>query len=72
MNLSLWRAKGTLLPQSSAGRQGTCFPLFAFEVAQAIDLDAAERRLLAGAERQTIKHKRRAPASFEYRPAPLR
>src|SRR6266850_2570022 len=51
---------------------GTCFPLFAFEVAQAIDLDAAERRLLAGAERQTIKHKRRAPASFEYRPAPLR
>ena len=51
---------------------GTCFPLFAFEVAQAIDLDGAERRLLAGAERQTIKHKRRAPASFEYRPAPLR
>jgi hypothetical protein len=52
--------------------QGRCFPLFAFEVAQAIDLDAAERRLLSGAERQTIKHKRRAPASFEYRPAPLR
>ena len=51
--------------------RGTCFPLFAFEVAQAIDLDAAERRLLAAAERQTIKHKRRAPASFEYRPAPL-
>jgi hypothetical protein len=41
-------------------------------VAQAIDLDGAERRLLAGTERQTIKHKRRAPAYFEYRPAPLR
>jgi hypothetical protein len=52
--------------------KGTCFSLFAYEVAQAIDLDAADRRLLAGAERQTIKHKRRAPASFEYRPAPLR
>ena len=52
--------------------KGTCFSLFAYEVAQAIDLDAADRRLHAGAERQTIKHKRRAPASFEYRPAPLR
>jgi hypothetical protein len=52
--------------------QGTCHAFFAYEVAQAIDLDAAEHRLLAGAERQTIKHKRRAPASFEYRPAPLR
>ncbi|OLD01779.1 MAG: hypothetical protein AUI89_03855 [Gemmatimonadetes bacterium 13_1_40CM_3_65_8] len=46
--------------------------MFAYEVAQAINLDEAERRLLAGAERQTIKQKRRAPASFEYRPAPLR
>src|SRR6266540_3688652 len=52
--------------------RGTCHALFAYEVAQAIDLDAAEHRLLAGTERQTIKHKRRAPASFEYRPAPLR
>src|SRR5438093_1589072 len=52
--------------------KGSCFPLFAYEVAQAIDLDSAERRLLAGAERQTIKQKRRAPASFEYHPAPLR
>jgi len=51
--------------------KGTCFPMFAFEVAQSIDLDAAERRLLATVERQTIKYKRRAPASFEYRPAPL-
>ncbi len=46
--------------------------MFAYEVAQAINLDEAERRLFAGAERQTIKQKRRAPASFEYRPAPLR
>ncbi|HYK83049.1 MAG TPA: hypothetical protein VEU55_07870 [Gemmatimonadales bacterium] len=52
--------------------RGTCYPLFAYDVAHAIDLDAAERRLLAGTERLTIKQKRRAPAFFEYRPAPLR
>ena len=52
--------------------KGTCFPLFAFDVARAIDLDAAERRILAGTERQTVKQRRRAPANFEYRPAPLR
>ncbi|MGH7528966.1 MAG: hypothetical protein ACREMN_01145 [Gemmatimonadales bacterium] len=52
--------------------RGTCYSLFAYEVAQAIDLDAAGRRLLAEAERQTVKQKRRAPAYFEYRPAPLR
>ena len=53
--------------------KGTCFPLFAYEVGRAIDLDNAARHvLLADAARQTIKHKRRAPAYFEYRPAPLR
>src|SRR5574341_922234 len=52
--------------------RGTCFPLFAYEVAYAIDLDAAEERVLAAKERQTVKSKRRAPAFFEYRPAPLR
>jgi len=52
--------------------KGTCFPLFAYEVAYAIDLDEAERRVVAGTERQTVKFKRRAPAYFEYRPAPLR
>ncbi len=52
--------------------RGTCFPLFAYEVAYAIDLDAAERRVLAAKERQTVKSKRRAPAFFEYRPPPLR
>ena len=52
--------------------RGTCYPLFAYDVAQAIDLDGAERRILAATERQTVKQKRRAPAFFEYRPAPLR
>jgi hypothetical protein len=52
--------------------RGTCYPLFAYEVAYAVDLDAAERQVLAAKERQTVKSKRRAPAFFEYRPAPLR
>ena len=59
------------MPQLTIAR-GTCFPLFAYDVARAIDLDAAEQRIRAGTERQTIKHKRRAPAYFEYHPAPLR
>jgi len=59
------------LPELTIVR-GTCYPLFAYDVAQAIDLDGAERRILAGTERQTVKQKRRAPAFFEYRPAPLR
>ena len=62
----------TSLPAPLVITKGTCFPLFAYDVARAIDLDVAERRLLASAERQTIKHKRRAPAYFEYRPPPLR
>ena len=52
-------------------RAGTCFALYGFEVAYAIDLDLAER-VLAGPERVRIKERRRAPGYFEYRPAPLR
>lgn len=46
-------------------------PIFVFEVAQAIDLDQAERSL-AGAERPPFRHRGRATALFQYRPAPLR
>jgi len=49
-----------------------CYPLFAYEVAQSLDLDAAAQRMRAVVERQTVKYKRRAPAYFEYRPAPVR
>jgi hypothetical protein len=52
-------------------RTGTCFALYGFEVAHAIDLDLAER-VLAAPERVRIKAPRRAPSYFEYRPAPLR
>ncbi|HWA59700.1 MAG TPA: hypothetical protein VG692_20765 [Gemmatimonadales bacterium] len=47
------------------------YPIFVFEVALAIDLDAAERSL-AGSARQTFRHRGRATSFFQYRPAPLR
>jgi len=46
-------------------------PIFVFEVAQAIDLDQTERTL-RGAERPAFRHRGRATALFQYRPAPLR
>jgi len=52
--------------------EGTCYVLFAYDVAHAFDLAAAERRLASATQRQTVKRKRRAPAFFEYDPAPLR
>src|SRR5947199_4135964 len=52
--------------------QGTCYVLFAYDVAHAFDLAAAETRLASATQRQTVKQKRRAPAFFEYDPAPLR
>lgn len=47
-------------------------PIFVFEVAQAIDLDHAERSIGSGSERQTFRHRGRATLFFQYRPAPLR
>src|SRR2546425_10270211 len=52
--------------------QGTCYVLFAYDVAHAFDLAAAERRLASATQRQTVKQKRRAPALFEYDPPPPR
>src|SRR3989441_10717208 len=52
--------------------QGTCYVLFAYDVAHAFDLAAAETRLASATQRQTVKQKRRAPAFFEDHPAPPR
>ena len=51
---------------------GTCLAVFAFEVGAAIDLDQAEQRWRAGGQRESIRHSRRAPPHFEFKPAPLR
>jgi hypothetical protein len=52
--------------------RGTCHVLFAYDIAFSIDLDAVERRITAVKQRETIKHKRRAPEYFQYQPAPVR
>jgi hypothetical protein len=52
--------------------QGTCYLLFAYDVARAIDLDQAERHVVAMKQREVWKHGRRAPKYFAYQPPPLR
>ena len=49
--------------------RGTCYSIFVYDIAFSIDLNEAER--ISSAKREAIKHKRRAPQYFEYRPAPL-
>lgn len=53
-------------------RAGCCHVSFAYDVGRAIDLDRAEQLITAQKQRDQIKHRRRAPASFQYEPAPLR
>ena len=52
--------------------RGTCHSIYVYDVAFSIDLNEAERRITSFKQRETIRHKRRAPQYFEYRPAPLR
>lgn len=52
--------------------KGICYALFAYDVGLAIDLSEAGRRITALKQRTSLKHTRRAPRYFEYRPAPLR
>ena len=52
--------------------KGTCYLLFAYDVARAIDLDQAEHHVVAMKQREVLKHGRRAPKYFEYQPPPLR
>lgn len=55
-----------------AVERGFCHSLFVYDVARSIDLDEAERRITAQTHRDLIKHRRKAPRYFEYRPAPFR
>jgi hypothetical protein len=58
-------------PDVSIAR-GTCYLLFAYDVARAIDLDEAERHIVTLKQREVLKSGRRAPKYFEYQPPPLR
>jgi hypothetical protein len=46
--------------------------LFAYDIGMSIDLDHCERLITEMKQREKIKHRRRAPKHFEYRPLPLR
>src|SRR5215467_9886122 len=50
--------------------RGTCHSIFVYDIGFSIDLKEAARRI-SSAKRETLKHKRRAPQYFEYRPAPI-
>ncbi|HYR87090.1 MAG TPA: hypothetical protein VE422_23615 [Terriglobia bacterium] len=52
--------------------RGICHSLFVYDIAFSIDLNETERRITSFTQRETIKHKRRAPRYFAYQPAPLR
>ena len=53
-------------------QQGTCYAVFAYDIALAIKLDDAERLLSTASQRGTIKRQHPAPTYFEYQPAPVR
>ncbi|MBL9000517.1 MAG: hypothetical protein JNK25_05210 [Phycisphaerae bacterium] len=55
--------------------KGVCTALFAFDIAYSIDLDRAERAAASAcddAQRDVLRHTRKTPSWFGYRPAPLR
>jgi hypothetical protein len=52
--------------------RGVCYVLFAYDVALAIDLDEAQRRVRAVTQRIPLKRTHPAPTYFDYRPAPVR
>jgi hypothetical protein len=50
---------------------GTAHVWFAYDIGQQIDLDRAQPRCSAHAERELIKHEHGEPAYLQFRPAPL-
>jgi hypothetical protein len=52
--------------------KGACYVLFAYDIAFSIDLDQVEARIREGTQRDSFRHRRRAPSSLKYEPAPVR
>ena len=59
-------------PPALVVKRGVCHALFAYEAGFSIDLDRAQEHITTLKERASIRHKRRTPSYFEYRPPPLR
>lgn len=51
---------------------GMCYALLAYDIGMAVNLEDAARRITEATEPERLRHKRRVPEQFEYRPAPLR
>jgi hypothetical protein len=60
------------MTESSPSVRGECQIMLAMDIGFAIDLDHAERLTARQAQRENIRHRRRSPSHFAYRPAPLR
>ena len=52
--------------------KGICYALFAYDVGMSIDLEKCEQILAEESKRGGLRHKRKAPPYFEYRPLPVR
>jgi hypothetical protein len=53
-------------------QRGTCYAIFAYDIALAINLDEVERSLSTISQRERMKRQHTAPSYFEYHPAPVR
>lgn len=51
---------------------GVCHALFAFDIGLSVDVAGAAAALRESSPRQVVRQRRRAPAWFDYEPAPLR
>lgn len=59
-------------PAPLAILDGDALVQFVYDVGFAIDLDLAGPLVAQATQRETIRHRKRAPEHFEFRPAPLR
>lgn len=51
--------------------KATCYAIYAYDIGSSVDLDRLRRLLSAGLKDSSLRHNRRAPKYFDYRPAPL-
>jgi len=80
-NLTLKATKGTAMTDERTSdanaapplnvRKGVCFALYAFDVGMSIDLEKCKKQVTADMHDAIVRHNRRAPKYFDYRPAPL-
>lgn len=52
--------------------RGTCYCLFAYDIGATTELEVAARLLTETTHRESLPHRRAAPAYFEFHPLPLR